>query len=161
MARAIANPTVQDPVRSWLHVADNDVARALVERVSMLVGASPSHCESPEIIYYRQGARRGLVTELLNPDEPAVRDFYDHGGQRVLTALVFLQDHYSGAGDHELDFLQPGTERPAAVRAPPGRCVFFANQNAAGQPAMYAVASQTSDRWVAVLRFREGRFHME
>ena len=162
MARAIANPAPVDPVRSWIHVGDSSVASDLVQRVSELVGADPACCESPEIIYYRRGGRRVVVTELLDAEEPALRDFLDHGGQRVLTALVYLHEQYSGAGDHELEFLQPGDGSGVQrVRVEPGRCACFSNQDEAGRTVQYAVAAQPSDRWLAVLRFREGNFQFE
>jgi hypothetical protein len=162
MERAIGNASLPGPVRSWLRPDDSIAAEQLVERAAALVGLPCVNCEAPEIVYFRRGhaqnnGQAAVTRELLDASAPVDQVSLRHGGQRIVTALVFLQDQQGAAGDYDVEFPALGK----SCRVDSGRLLRFANAAADGTATEYVVPAASGERWAAVLRFREERFRLE
>lgn len=69
------------------------VARA---RVAVAVGAPLLHQEPPQVLHYAPGERYTPHWDYFDPSVAAFRQQIEWGGQRIRTALVYLNDGFEG-----------------------------------------------------------------
>jgi hypothetical protein len=107
-----------------------------------------SHGESLMILRYRPGEEYRPHHDFLGASEPSL----ENRGQRVRTALLYLNDNYRGGETH---FLQPDI----SFSGRPGDVLVFDNVDEAGEPDVSARHAgrpvQSGEKWLASLWFRD------
>ena len=105
---------------AWVRYADSRQVQDIIHRVSDLVDIPPHHAESMQVVHYAktQEYRPHFDGWDLRTEKGRLRT--QNGGQRVLTALMYLNDVAGGGGTifPKLDL---------EVEAKPGRLVIFHN----------------------------------
>ena len=146
---------MRDPLRSSatasLGPLDLDLALvALNRRISALAGVADAQGEFLSVMRYRPGEQYRPHFDIIPPGPD-----FDRNGQRIKTALLYLNDGYEGG---ETAFLVPGLK----VRGAPGDVLVFTNVSADGRgdPASrHAGLPVTSgEKWLASKWFRERLF---
>jgi hypothetical protein len=109
-----------------LSVVDVDLVTVLVRaKIAAATGVPAGAFEPPQLLHYAVGQTFGRHYDYLDVAQPGfARDVAEHG-QRVLTALIYLNEGYEGGAT---SFPHAGIE----VRARAGDGVMFANVDAAG-----------------------------
>jgi len=144
----LAKPHMKEAVVSGV-----DVISKIVDRISDTVGVPRSHAESLQVIYYG-------VTQQYKPHF----DAYDlttevgkrctaKGGQRLVTALLYLNDVEGGGGT---TFPKAGCN----VAARPGRAVIFHNcydgTNVRHPSSLHGgMPVEKGEKWACNLWYRE------
>ncbi len=146
---------MRDPLRSSatasLGPLDLDLALvALNRRISALAGVPDAQGEFLSVMRYRPGEEYRPHFDIIPPGPD-----FDRNGQRIKTALLYLNDAYEGG---ETAFLSPGIK----VRGEPGDVLVFSNvtEDGRGDPASrHAGLPVTSgEKWLASKWFRERVF---
>ncbi len=105
---------------AWVRYADSQQVQDIIHRVSDLVNIPPHHAESMQVVHYAetQEYRPHFDGWDLRTEKGRLRT--QNGGQRVLTALMYLNEVAGGGGTifPKLDL---------EVEAKPGRLVIFHN----------------------------------
>ena len=129
-----------------LSIVDVDLVTVLVRaRIAAATGAPVGAFEPPQLLHYAVGQTFGRHYDYLDVSEPGyARDVAEHG-QRVLTALIYLNDGYEGGAT---SFPKAGIE----IRARAGDGVMFANvdrANAVDPMSLHAGEPPTSgEKWI-------------
>lgn len=129
-----------------LSVVDVDVVTVLVRaRIAAAAGAPVAAFEPPQLLHYAVGETFGRHYDYLDVAQPGfAKDVAEHG-QRVLTALIYLNEGYEGG---VTSFPRAGIE----VRGRTGDGVMFANvdrANAVDPMSLHAGEPPTSgEKWV-------------
>lgn len=105
---------------AWVRYEDSAMVQGVVHRVSDLVGIAPHHSESMQVVHYAetQEYRPHFDGWDLRTEKGQLRT--SNGGQRVLTALMYLNNPSGGGGT-----IFPKLD--VQVEAKPGRLVIFHN----------------------------------
>jgi prolyl 4-hydroxylase len=109
-------------------LASDMVIALLRARIAAWTGADIHAMEPPMVLQYREGQHFAPHRDALDPDLPAMAQQIRLQGQRIATALVYLNDGYDGG---ETDFPELGWRFKGA----PGDALCFWNVDASGQPA--------------------------
>lgn len=138
---------------AWIAHDATPVIRRLVGRVGDLVGIPPTHAESLQIVHYAetQEYRPHHDAWKVGSDRHAQR--IDNGGQRLVTALMYLNDVEAGGGT---GFPNLGVE----VEPVPGRMVVFHNtmgpDNDVHPDSLHGgMPVHHGEKWACNLWFRE------
>ncbi len=129
-----------------LSIVDVDLVTVLVRaRIAAATGVPLGALEPPQLLHYAVGQTFGRHYDYLDVSQAGyARDVAEHG-QRILTALIYLNDGYEGG---ETSFPKAGIE----VRARIGDGVMFANvdrANAVDPMSLHAGEPTTSgEKWV-------------
>ena len=109
-----------------LSIVDVDVVTVLVRaRIAAAAGVPVAAFEPPQLLHYAVGQTFGRHYDYLDVSQPGfAKDVAQHG-QRILTALVYLNDGYEGGAT---SFPKAAIE----VRARTGDGMVFANVDRAG-----------------------------
>lgn len=146
---------IRDPLRSSatasLSPLDLDLAIVAVNRVMAAAADLPdARGEFLSVMRYRPGEQYRPHVDIIPPGAD-----YDRNGQRVMTALLYLNEDYQGG---ETEFLAPGLK----VKGRTGDIVVFSNVlgDGRGDPASrHAGLPVTSgEKWLASRWFREKNF---
>jgi len=129
-----------------LSIVDVDLVTVLARaRIAAAANVPLGALEPPQLLHYAVGQTFGRHYDYLDVSQPGyAKDVAAHG-QRVLTALIYLNDGYEGG---ETAFPRAGIE----VRARTGDGVMFANvdrANAVDPMSLHAGEPPTSgEKWV-------------
>lgn len=105
-----------------------DVVVALAQaRIAAAVGTLPGALETMQVLHYASGETFRPHFDFLDPSQPGLADEVARRGQRVATALVYLNADYDGG---ETDFARAGLR----FRGELGDALLFANVDLAGRP---------------------------
>lgn len=104
----------------WVEHDRTAVVRGLVKRVSNLVGIPVRHAESLQVVHYAETEQYRPHYDAYDLDSEKGRERTAVGGQRVVTALMYLNEVADGGGT---TFPNLGLE----IEARPGRLVVFHN----------------------------------
>lgn len=146
---------MRDPLRSSaaasLSPLDLDLALIAVNRaIAAAAGLPESQGEFLSVMRYRPGEQYRPHYDII----PAGPDF-DRNGQRVKTALLYLNEGYEGG---ETEFLTPGLK----VKGRTGDIVVFSNvlADGRGDPATRhaGLPVTAGEKWLASKWFRERNF---
>ncbi|HBK91878.1 MAG TPA: hypothetical protein DDZ68_09440 [Parvularcula sp.] len=146
---------MRDPLRSSatasLSPVDLDLAIVAVNRrVSACAGLPDEQGEFLSVMRYRAGEQYRPHFDTVPPGPD-----FDRSGQRVKTALLYLNDGYEGG---ETEFSAPGLK----IKGAPGDVVVFTNVRADGTldgASRHAGLAVTSgEKWLASKWFRERIF---
>ena len=130
-----------------LTLHDGDLmALAVRERLAAAAGLSVSNMEAPQVLHYAVGQRFFPHADFFDPAVPSEAIEMAEGGQRVATALLYLNDE--GLEGGETDFPRLGFSH----RGRRGDALVFFNVDAAGQPdrrTLHAGLAPTGgEKWV-------------
>lgn len=105
---------------AWLKHDQTPVIRGLVKRVSNLVGIPVRHAESLQVVHYAETEQYRPHFDAYDLDTEKGRQRTARGGQRLVTALMYLNEVDDGGGTvfPKLDL---------EIEARPGRMVVFHN----------------------------------
>ena len=130
-----------------LSLADVDlIVLAVRERLAAAVGMNVMHMDAPQVLHYAVGQRFSPHVDYFDPSVPAQAAEAGANGQRVATALVYLNDE--GLEGGETDFPGLGLRH----RGRRGDALVFFNVDAAGQPdrrTLHAgLAPTAGEKWL-------------
>ena len=109
-------------------LADTSVLNLIVQhRLGTAIGASLAVMEAFAVLNYRPGEEASDHYDYLDPEVPAYAQEIARVGQRVATALLYLNDDYSGG---ETDFPELGLRHRGAK----GDALIFFSVDPAGVP---------------------------
>lgn len=145
----------QDDYRSSLtaimSVVDLDLPLTLFNhRLARLAGRPPAHAEALGVLLYAPGKEYRPHYDWLPPGPE-----YDRGGQRVTTALLYLNDEYEGGETH---FVTPDIK----VRGAAGDVVVFENILEGGDPDRQSrhagLPVRSGAKWLGSTWYREKKY---
>lgn len=142
---------------AWLKHDHTPIVRGLVKRVSELVNVPVSHAESLQVVHYAETEEYQPHYDSWDLTTEKGRQKTAKGGQRAVTALLYLNDVDAGGST---GFPNLGIE----VEPVPGRMVIFHNlfegvserhvdSLHGGMPVFYG------EKWACNLWFREQPYH--
>ena len=105
---------------AWIKHDQTPIVRGLVKRVSHLVGIPIRHAESLQVVHYAETEQYRPHFDAYDMDTEKGKQRTARGGQRLVTALCYLNEVEDGGGTifPKLDL---------EVEARPGRMVIFHN----------------------------------
>jgi TPR repeat protein len=105
-----------------------DLVVAMIrERLAAATGSPTTHFEAAKLLHYEPGQQFGLHADYQDPSNPVLAAHVQRHGQRVTTALIYLNDDYDGG---ETDFPRIDLR----FRGKRGEALIFSNVTAAGDP---------------------------
>jgi prolyl 4-hydroxylase len=114
-------------------------------RIAAALKTPEDRLEPSNVLHYEPGQRFGRHYDFVRPDLEAWAEELRIKGQRVSTALVYLNEGYEGG---ETDFLRLDRQFKGA----PGDALFFANVNGWGQPDIQTLhegrAPTSGEKWL-------------
>lgn len=123
---------------------------ALNRTIAAAAGLSASHAEFLSVMRYKAGEQYRPHFDFLPPGPD-----FDRNGQRVKTALLYLNDNYEGG---ETEFVTPGLK----VKGRTGDIVVFSNvlADGRGDPASRhaGLPVVSGEKWLASKWFRERNY---
>ena len=79
------------------HGGQQDLVLVLLrEKLARLAGVPAHGLEAPQVLHYQPGQSFDWHVDYFDPANPGHREPLASGGQRVVTALVWLNDDYNG-----------------------------------------------------------------
>ncbi|MFE5320248.1 2OG-Fe(II) oxygenase [Paenibacillus sp. NPDC056579] len=140
---------------AWFTHQANDVVKQVTERVASIMGHPLHYAENLQVARYGVGGRFGAHLDTYDLSSVAGKRFYEEGGQRLYTALMYLNDVEQGNGGEtyfpNLNFEVAPTE---------GTLLLFHNcyPNSATPHPLSMHGSRelkTGEKWIATLWFRD------
>lgn len=140
----------------WVEHDETPTVRSLVRRIGDLVGLPVTHAESLQVVHYGRTEEYRPHFDAWDVGSPKGRQKTARGGNRVVTALMYLNAVDAGGATI---FPELGVE----VEAVPGRLCLFHNLLAAtGErhpSALHGGMPMTAgEKWACNLWFRERRY---
>jgi len=131
---------------------ESDVVIELTRaRIAAAIGLPVAWQEGPNVLHYKAGEQYEPHYDFLNPEEPLLHEDLNRRGQRIVTALVYLNDDFTGG---ETGFEELGT----AIRMPAGGLLSFENVRD-GQPDKQTLHSGrpplTGEKWLLSIWVRD------
>ncbi|MGF1604863.1 MAG: 2OG-Fe(II) oxygenase [Rhodothalassiaceae bacterium] len=83
---------------AWFRHDHDPVFKAVADRIAALVGIPLSHAEEFQLIWYRSREQYKAHLDGFDVETKAGRDSWRYGGQRVATALAYLNTVEQGGG---------------------------------------------------------------
>ncbi len=119
MKRALVSSTNQGIVTKartnevlWVQHYANETFTAVARRIATLIGIPLSHAEAFQIIHYGQGQEYRHHFDCFDPTTDVGRRNWEYGGQRLVTALCYLNT-VKGGGEtnfHHLNLNIPAEQ---------------------------------------------------
>ncbi|PDH38759.1 MAG: hypothetical protein CNF01_00395 [Halieaceae bacterium MED-G27] len=138
----------------WLKYEEDDVVKSIGQRLADIVGLPLTNAESMQIIHYGPTQEYRPHFDAFNLSQPRGQRAAKWGGQRLVTALVYLNQPESGGST---EFPKLGIKVPAL----PGRMVIFHNtdEDMSGPHPLSLHAGmpvEAGEKWAFNLWFRHG-----
>lgn len=130
----------------------------LIESISDVVRLPPENCEQMRVLRYREGEQFVAHRDGFAAVSPIDLEKHAQGGQRLFTALCYLNDVSSG-GETEFPKLK------IAIRPKRGRLLVFAN-TMAGSDEIHShsdhagLPTASGEKWVASTFWRQHMWHI-
>jgi prolyl 4-hydroxylase len=145
------------PVRTssgtYFKPGELDIIPAIEARIAELTGLPASHGEGLQILNYQVGGEYLPHFDYFPPKDSGSTEHLSHGGQRVATLLLYLNDVEAGG---ETSFPSAGNLR---VTPRKGSAVYFAYFNSHGQldPATLHAGTPVTqgEKWLATKWIRQ------
>lgn len=141
---------------SWVRHDETPMVRGLVRRVGEFVGVQPSHSENLQVIHYAETQEYRPHFDAWDVNTAKGREKTSKGGNRALTALIYLNEVAGGGGTA---FPKLGLE----IDAQPGRMVIFHNlyegESVRHRNSLHGgLPVAEGEKWACNLWFREHRY---
>jgi len=141
---------------AWVKHAESAVVRGMVKRVGEFVGVPPTHSENLQVIHYAETQEYQSHFDAWDITTAKGREKTSRGGNRALTALIYLNEVDAGGGT---GFPKLGIE----VEAQPGRMVLFHNlyegRSERHRSSLHGgLPVVAGEKWACNLWFRERRY---
>lgn len=81
---------------AWIAHDHDAVVRGLCERLAEAAGHPLAHAESLQVVYYAPGGEYRPHFDAYDLDTPRGREYTRRGGQRLCTAILYLNDVDAG-----------------------------------------------------------------
>lgn len=144
---------------AWVPHDETPVVRSLVDRLAGLVGVPADHAESLQVVHYATGQEYLAHFDAWDVTTEKGQEKTQLGGNRVLTALVYLNEVGAGGGTAfpELDL---------EVAPVPGRLCLFHDLDADGigrhPRSLHAgLPVLAGEKWACNLWFRERAYRTD
>lgn len=82
----------------WIKHNANEMLHEVSKRLSIMVQMPIRNAESFQLVYYTKGAEYQEHCDAFNYDLPEGQKHWEPGGQRMITALAYLNDVEDGGG---------------------------------------------------------------
>lgn len=134
---------------------ENALVRRLEQRISALTGVPVDHGEPLQVLHYGVGDEYRPHHDYFDPASPGSQEHVRHGGQRVATMVIYLNqvEEGGGTGFPELDL---------SVRPQPGCAVYFEYFNSAGELDSRCLHAGTpvirGEKWIVTKWLRQGPY---
>lgn len=140
----------------WVKHNQTPIIRGLVKRVGDLVGLPTTHAESLQVVHYGETQQYKPHFDAWDIETPKGKEKTARGGNRLVTALMYLNEVPAGGGTAfpKLD---------VEVEAVPGRLCLFHNL-VAGSSDRHphslhgGLPVEEGEKWACNLWFREHRY---
>ena len=103
---------------SWVAHNEDSITEKVVERISELVQIPSSNAESFQVLHYADSQEYQPHLDTFDPNNKGYLPYLENGGQRVVTALAYLNDVIEGG-----DTVFPNLKK--AVSPEKGKIVVF------------------------------------
>ena len=104
----------------WVKHNTTPIVQGIIDRISTIVGVPTSHAESLQVIYYGETQQYKPHFDAYDLNSESGKRCTANGGQRLVTALIYLNDVQGGGGT-----IFPKAEQQ--VSSSQGRMVVFHN----------------------------------
>lgn len=132
-----------------------EIVKILKERVHLECGIPIINMEGTHIVKYEIGGEYKVHHDFFHPNEPYFPNEIKRGGQRLKTALVYLNEEFTGG---ETEFPKMSIK----VKPKKGKLVLWDNTNPDGSPdydSLHAgLPVETGTKYIAVVWIRESKF---
>lgn len=153
---AVSHVRTNSAVELTLHDGDL-MSHAVRERLAAAAGLAVRNMEAPQVLHYAVGQKFVHHVDFFDPAIASEGVEMSEGGQRVATALLYLNEE--GLEGGETDFPRLGFK----YRGRPGDALVFFNVDAAGQPdrrTLHAGLPPTrGEKWLLSQWFRDRAAH--
>lgn len=133
-------------------LVDQNFNREVSHKVSQVVSCKPSVVEFAQAVCYGVGDRFHNHFDFFNPRSPDLADEIRTNGQRVWSAITYLNEEYSG-GETDFPML------PLRFKGRAGDTLFIRNTNAKGIPDRRTwhagLPPLSGEKWVLIQFVRE------
>ncbi|MDQ0415958.1 prolyl 4-hydroxylase [Croceifilum oryzae] len=138
---------------TWLHHHLDPIFSNVCVRVAVLVNQQLNHAEPLQVATYQPGGQFHFHHDTYNVHNEYGKNQVDSGGQRMFTAILYLNDVQAG-GETSFDYLD------FKIAPREGNLLFFENcirgTNVPNDRAMHAGQPVVDgEKWIATLWFRE------
>ena len=86
----------RDSSQHWIKPGSDDIVDAVHERVSNAVQMPKENSEKFQVMHYAVGQTFRAHMDAFDNKSPSYKDYLKNGGQRILTAMVYLNDNVVG-----------------------------------------------------------------
>lgn len=139
---------------AWLS-NDLDIVKTLKNKISSECGVPVENMEGTHIVKYEIGGEYKVHHDFFHPNESYFDSQVKRGGQRTKTALVYLNDDFSGG---ETEFPKMNIK----VNPKKGKLVLWDNMREDGSldyDSLHAgLPVETGTKYIAVVWMRESKF---
>jgi hypothetical protein len=130
----------------------DQIIQGIAERISELVGIPLAHAETFQVVHYNKGQEYGAHYDAHDLGTVMGQNFCRHGGQRAVTALVYLNDVSEGGATYfpNIDISIPAREGRMAIfhNTLPGTADIHPKSLHAGMPVV------DGEKWAFNIWFR-------
>ncbi|WP_226536841.1 prolyl hydroxylase family protein [Fictibacillus halophilus] len=139
---------------AWLPHSLNEHVQLITNRIASIAGQPLSHAEQLQIVRYQVGGRFDAHLDTFSPSTPLGRKYLENGGQRILTALLYLNTVRGAGGETFFPSLN------FEVAPSQGNLLVFEDcYKNTNQPHPLSLHGshplRAGEKWIATLWFRE------
>ncbi len=135
---------------------ENELSRSIKNSLKDLIFLNPERSENLHVVQYNVGGEYKDHHDFFHENESYFEDEIKRGGQRILTALIYLNDDFEGG---ETNFPNYGL----TVKPEKGKLLLWTNINEDLTPnfdSLHAGLPVTKGvKYIAVIWYRENNFY--
>jgi len=80
----------------WIGHTEDSITKSVVKKISELVQIPDSHAESFQVLHYANSQEYQPHLDTFDTEDGGFKSYLENGGQRVVTALAYLNDVVKG-----------------------------------------------------------------
>ena len=80
----------------WIGHTEDSITKSVVKKISELVQIPGSHAESFQVLHYTNSQEYQPHLDTFDTEDEGFKSYLENGGQRVVTALAYLNDVVKG-----------------------------------------------------------------
>jgi prolyl 4-hydroxylase len=136
----------------WINKNTNKITKSIIHKLHKLTNILPSHMEEIHTLFYTPGEEYQKHWDYFDPSIPTSSIHLQHGGQRILTAIMYLSDVDKGGETEFINLnLQIYPKKNSILLFPSvtREKQLFVDSFHAGKPIL------NGTKWIATVWFRE------